>query len=289
MSSRVQTSNWPLPANGLRFVTPPRLRRTLAAHALTRGCYPLAMGFYPEAYGHQMQRAQPDDYLLIYCRAGGGWLDIGDGRLAVGGGDLLLLPKGLAHAYGADPQRPWTLYWVHFAGELVSEFLRPLGAAPMLSIGLQPRLLAEFDSLLNLRRQGLSLPHFIHAAQQLQSLLSGLAVLTALGDAERALGDYHGGLDTLERRGMALDAARTSYGHAKARYAAGDIALVELLAAQRSLHEAETAAARAHTNAAVQLVALYKALGGGWDVSTTASTATHPLRGAAAPVAFSSR
>ncbi len=115
-------------------------------------------------------------------------------------------------------------------------------------------------------------------------------MLTALGDAERALGDYHGGLDTLERRGMALDAARTSYGHAKTRYAAGDIALVELLAAQRSLHEAETAAARAHTNAAVQLVALYKALGGGWDVSTTASTtATHPLRGAAAPVAFSSR
>jgi len=88
---------------------------------------------------------------------------------------------------------------------------------------------------------------------------------------------------------MALDAARTSYGHAKARYAAGDIALVELLAAQRSLHEAETAAARAHTNAAVQLVALYKALGGGWDVSTTASTATHPQRGAAATVAFSSR
>ncbi|OYT95636.1 MAG: AraC family transcriptional regulator [Pseudomonas sp. PGPPP3] len=158
---------------------PPRLRRTLATHPLTRGCYPLAMGFYPEANGHQMQRAQPDDYLLIYCRAGGGWLDVGDGRLAVGGGDLLLLPKGLAHAYGADPQRPWTLYWVHFGGELVAEFLRPLGTAPILSIGLQPRLLAEFDSLLNLRRQGLSLPHFIHAAQQLQSLLSGLAVLPA--------------------------------------------------------------------------------------------------------------
>ena len=110
-----------------------------------------------------------------------------------------------------------------------------------------------------------------------------------VSDAERALVDYHGGLDTLARRGMSLDAARTSYGHAKARYAAGDIALVELLAAQRSLHEAETAAARAHTNAAVQLVALYKALGGGWDVSTAAPTATHSLRGATAPLAFSSR
>ena len=113
----------------------------------------------------------------------------------------------------------------------------------------------------------------LERARQLQP--ASIEILANLASAQAASG--------------ALDAARTSYGHAKARYAAGDIALVELLAAQRSLHEAETAAARAHTNAAVQLVALYKALGGGWDVSTTASTATHPLRGAAAPVAFSSR
>ncbi len=179
MSSKVQTSNWPLPANGLRFVTPPRLRRTLATHLLTRGCYPLAMGYYPEAYGHQMQRLQPDDYLLIYCRAGRGWLDTGDGRLVVEGGDLLVLPKGLPHTYGADPQRPWTLYWVHFTGEWVPEYLRPLGTAPIQRIGVQPRLLAAFDSLLNVRREGLSLPHFVHAAHQLQGILTSLAVLPA--------------------------------------------------------------------------------------------------------------
>ncbi len=109
------------------------------------------------------------------------------------------------------------------------------------------------------------------AGQRQAALAYEQAVLAALGDAERTLGDYRGGLDTLERRGMALDAARTSYGHAKARYAAGDIALIELLAAQRGLHEAETAAARAHTNAAVQLVALYKALGGGWEAATARS------------------
>ena len=88
---------------------------------------------------------------------------------------------------------------------------------------------------------------------------------------------------------MALDAARTSYGYAKARYAAGDVALVELLAAQRSLHDAETAAARAHTSAAVQLVALYKALGGGWDASSTTPITTHPPRGAAAHMPLASR
>ena len=111
-------------------------------------------------------------------------------------------------------------------------------------------------------------------------------MLAALGDAERALSDYHGGLDTLERRGMALDAARTSYGHAKARYAAGDIALVELLAAA-----AQSARGRNRSRAGIPTPPCNwwrcKALGGGWDVSTTASTITHPLRGAAAPSRFS--
>ncbi len=179
MSRSVETSNWPLPANGVRFITPPRLRRLLARHPLAAGCYPLALGFYPEASGHRMERTQPDDHLLIYCRAGQGWLESGDGRFEVGGGDLLLLPKGVAHAYGADAARPWTLYWVHFEGELAEAFLRPLGKGPVLRIGVQPRLLAEFDALLGVRRQGLSLPHFIHAAHQLQSLLASLAVLPA--------------------------------------------------------------------------------------------------------------
>ena len=103
------------------------------------------------------------------------------------------------------------------------------------------------------------------AASREAALAYEQAVLAALGDAERALTEYRAGLDTLERRRMALDAARAVDGHAQARHAAGDIAMAELLAARRGLHEAEAAAAQARTGAALQLVALYKALGGGWD------------------------
>lgn len=119
------------------------------------------------------------------------------------------------------------------------------------------------------------------------------AVLAALDDAERTLGDYHAGVDTLQRREGALEASRRSHGHAEARYAAGDISLFELLVNARLLHDAEMAAARAHTTAAVRLVALYKALGGGWDVSATTKPAagrkggsTTPTTEAAGPSAF---
>ena len=118
------------------------------------------------------------------------------------------------------------------------------------------------------------------AAERQAALAYEQAVLAALGDAERALGDYHAGLRTLERRWLALDAARTSHGHARTRYAAGDIALIELLAAERSVHEAETATVRAHTGAAMQLVALYKALGGGWEAPAAASRGVGPVRDA---------
>lgn len=116
------------------------------------------------------------------------------------------------------------------------------------------------------------------AAERQAALAYEQAVLAALGDAERALNDYRGGLDTLDRRSMALDAARAGYGHARARYAAGDASLVELLAAQRSLHDAETAAARAHAGAATQLVALYKALGGGWEAPAASARSASPAQ-----------
>ena len=127
------------------------------------------------------------------------------------------------------------------------------------------------------------------AAERQAALAYEQAVLAALSDAERALGDYHGGLNTLERRWMALDAARASHRHAKTRYAAGDIALVELLVAQRSLHDAETAMVRARTTAAMQLVALYKALGGGWEAPAAGTHGTNPAPDSTgtAPVAFS--
>ncbi|KFJ90379.1 AraC family transcriptional regulator [Pseudomonas sp. 1-7] len=176
---RVETSNWPLLVGGQRFITPPRLRRLLARHALSTVCYSLAIGFYPEAAGLQMRRLQPDDHLLIYCRSGSGWLDVADGRFEVAAGDLLLLPKDAPHAYGADLHNPWTIYWVHFDGSLSEDFLRLLGAQTLRRIGVQPRLIGDFEALLGLQRQGLNILPFIHAAHRLQAMLSSLAVLPA--------------------------------------------------------------------------------------------------------------
>jgi len=91
------------------------------------------------------------------------------------------------------------------------------------------------------------------------------AVKEALTDAEQALTRYNLGLEALARQQMAVDAARRSYGFASDRYRLGDISLLELLDAERALRNAEEGYAQTHTTVATDLVALYKALGGGWE------------------------
>lgn len=68
---------------------------------------------------------------------------------------------------------------MHFDGVLGEDFLRLLGWTGVRRIGVQPRLLADFEALLGLQRQGLNQAPFIHAAHQLQAMLSWLALLPA--------------------------------------------------------------------------------------------------------------
>jgi len=94
------------------------------------------------------------------------------------------------------------------------------------------------------------------------------AVKEALTDAEQALTRYNLGLEALARQQTAVAAARRSYGFASDRYRSGDISLLELLDAERGLRSAEEGYAQTHTTVATELVALYKALGGGWEAAS---------------------
>lgn len=173
--SEFSTSNWPLPVNGTRFLTPQFLQDMLRKHPLSEDCHPLAFGYYPEAQGHQMRRRQPPNYLLIYCVKGRGKLSIAGEQCEVAAGDLIILPAGVAHAYGANPDEPWSIYWVHFDGRLAQAYAEFLAIErPKISIGNLPNLIAEFESLLALRHSSYTLAPFVHGASLLKTLLTGL-------------------------------------------------------------------------------------------------------------------
>ncbi len=172
------TSHWPLPTAGIRQITSAAFQERLRTHPLSSDLYPLAMGFYPKANYHRMRRKAHESYLLIYCTAGRGTLLINNESFQVISGDVIFLPPGSAHSYRADQDDPWTIYWAHFSGEKASDFSKYLDLHPGPNpLGMQARLISEFDELLNIRRQGLTLKGFIQASNHLKMLLSDVAVL----------------------------------------------------------------------------------------------------------------
>jgi AraC family transcriptional regulator of arabinose operon len=172
-------SKWPLPEPGIRFMTPSFMIEKLARHPLTKDCYPTAMGYYPNAAGHRMQRERHDDNLLMYCVSGRGSLTTPDWQGKIRPGHAVLLPQGLPHHYQADSRDPWTLYWVHFQGASTGIFIQYLGyreGTPVVDAGLSPTLTANFNSLMAVRRTGYSARAFINAANQLRHVFSEMAL-----------------------------------------------------------------------------------------------------------------
>ncbi len=174
------SSGWPLTAEGIRFFVPKFVLEELAQDALSSDLYPHGMGYYPHALGHKMERDAHEDHLMMYCTGGSGTLSVGTQQIPISKGDLVILPKGVAHFYEADSQDPWSIYWVHFDGEHSDLFIEQLGLSPdrySLHIGIHPKLVSDFQLLLGTRQTGYSKSVFIHAANHLKQLLTYITVL----------------------------------------------------------------------------------------------------------------
>jgi multidrug efflux system outer membrane protein len=96
-------------------------------------------------------------------------------------------------------------------------------------------------------------------------------VLSAFHEVDNALIAYAGE----QRRSVALqrqlDEARHSEGLAEARYRSGLAAYTEVLDAQRQSHQSDLSLAQSTVSASTNLVALFKALGGGWNEAEDAA------------------
>lgn len=173
-------SDWPLPPEGVRFMVPRFLLQRLAEHPLADGLYPRAMGYYPEALGHRVERQEHADHLLLYCAGGRGMLRVNRRQYPVARGDLMMLPAGLLHAYASSSRDPWTMYWVHFDGSDVDAFweqMHFLPDRPVRHIGAAPKVVSDFETLLEVRSNGFREGYFVHAANHLRQMLSMFALM----------------------------------------------------------------------------------------------------------------
>ena len=90
-------------------------------------------------------------------------------------------------------------------------------------------------------------------------------MLTALKDVEDALVRYRADGERIHDQRAALASAQAAEALGADRYRAGLAAFTPALAAQQAVVQAQDELAQAQDAQAQDLVALYRALGGGWD------------------------
>ena len=104
-----------------------------------------------------------------------------------------------------------------------------------------------------------------NARQAEAALAYRRAVLVALHDVDNALAVYRTDCTHRDALSTALDTQQSAYDLARERYSKGFISFIAVLDAQRELAQLKAQFVQAQTLVETDLVALYKALGGGWE------------------------
>lgn len=135
------------------IVIPGPQSAAMAADPLTADVHPTDAGHFPSARGHFVRRERGSpQVILLYCTAGLGWLKVAGRRVTMGSGTVAMVPPGTPHEYGADPVRPWTIYWLHATGRrtagLCDRFLAREGGN-IRSVGDDGELRRLFETLLS--------------------------------------------------------------------------------------------------------------------------------------------
>lgn len=146
------------------------------------------IGYYPEAMHHYRERLSPiDQFILIYCVEGAGWYRIGQQMHNVSANQYFIIPAGVEHAYGADERHPWTIYWIHFKGNVASNFVHPSGCPVEILPGPYSRngmRTALFEEILHTLEMGYGRENLLYSCSALYHYLGTLFYIQPFLDAE---------------------------------------------------------------------------------------------------------
>lgn len=162
-------------------VTEAALRTPILSHLLVTDC-----GYYPKAHNHGFTRpAGAPQTIVIICAAGRGTCTIAGTVHSVSGGEILVIPAGTPHAYAAISDDPWTIWWMHVAGDLVPETVEAGGfsaTSPLARLNDLSTCTALMRDIIDVHEHAQTRPALIAATGTAWRLLALLASRDAVID-----------------------------------------------------------------------------------------------------------
>lgn len=157
---------------------PPMIVETEEKDPLVSNLYLTAIGYYPHATYHYINRQQAiNQFVLIYCVDGSGWYRIDGQEYKVSKNQFFILPAGQPHAYGADQDNEWTIYWIHFRGNLASIYAQGAQQPQEINISLTSRVSERhniFEEMFHTLEQGQDVEHLRYSSSLLHHYLASM-------------------------------------------------------------------------------------------------------------------
>lgn len=133
-----------LPKGAIGFAT---------SQPIVQDCYVTDIGHFPPARHHYCDRPEGrQEHVLIFCTGGNGWCQINERLWNVSEGNVLIIPAGTPHRYGAHEVAPWAIYWSHLAGDRANQLIEKLGVTaeqPLFETHEIIRMTDCFEGMLN--------------------------------------------------------------------------------------------------------------------------------------------
>lgn len=173
------------PGQRMHVLPRPRVREALAQPA-TSSLLVTDSGYFPHAHHHGRERSTPSPQaIVIICAKGRGRVRTAAGEFNVEPGQLVVVPPNAPHAYWADAEKPWTLWWMHVDGTLVRDWISVAGAridAPVRTISDLYQAIALIDQVIRHMRKDTTSASVLAASGAAWHLLTLLAGDRPAGD-----------------------------------------------------------------------------------------------------------
>lgn len=171
------------------LVLPQSVVREMEEEPLSSILHITDIGYYPKAKHHYRERKEAiSQFVFIYCIEGAGWYRSGENEYAVTANQYFILPAGVPHAYGADEQNPWTIYWIHFKGKLASYFAKQTVGPTEIKPGIYSRIsnrINLFEEIFRTLEMGYSRENLLYACSIFHHYLGTLRYLQQYRNAVR--------------------------------------------------------------------------------------------------------
>ncbi len=149
---------------------------------LVNAIYPTDIGFYPHAQFHYRERSRGcDQNILIYCTGGEGFILLDGIKNRIEKDTLLIIPQGIPHTYGAGKTDPWSIYWLHFLGSNVKNFLRNINVESLIfhyAIDKTSKVRLLFEDIFSVLEKGFTQEAMIYSSQVVANILGALLFQT---------------------------------------------------------------------------------------------------------------